>query len=80
MTVHPRIGLLYCNWPRCDLYTTIPGSIKYAQETTYGALCAVLQDVFNPSTPNGHYSGRTAPLTSSLQTLHFKYLFNKYPY
>jgi hypothetical protein len=28
----------------------------------------------NPLTPNGHYR------TANLQTLHFKYLFNKYPY
>jgi hypothetical protein len=32
-------------------------------------------EYINPLTPNGHYSG-----TANLQTLHFKYLFNKYPY
>ena len=32
----------------------------------------------NPLTPNDHYSGPTAPLTS--KRLHFIYLFNKYRY
>ena len=35
-------------------------------------------NVFNNLTPNGHYIGRTAQLTS--QMLHFIYLFNKYTY
>ena len=42
--------------------------------------CRLLEEpavsAFNPSTPNDHYSGRTAPLTS--KALHFIYLLNKY--
>jgi len=34
----------------------------------------------NPLTPNDHYSGRTAPLTSKRCILYVVYLFNKYKY
>jgi len=34
----------------------------------------------NPLTPNDHYSGRTAPLTSKRRILYVVYLFNKYKY
>jgi hypothetical protein len=64
----PHSNTLFPYTPSSQLISFFPSAyliIKLCKHTS-----------FTPLTPNGHYSGRTA----NLQTLHFKYLFNKYPY
>jgi hypothetical protein len=53
---------LFTNRETIKILETIMWSPAYELRNSSSSLCCVC---FNPLTPNSHYSGRTAPLTSS---------------
>jgi hypothetical protein len=72
------IGHILCR--NCLLQQVIEGKIKGGIEVTQRqGRCRKLLDNLNPLPPNIIYIYMSY-CTANLQTLHFKYFFNKYPY
>ena len=59
-----------CIYKRCYVYTqcflskTLLGTINFNNSNNNNKVIIIIIIIINPLTPNDHYNGRTAPLTS----------------